>query len=117
MEPGTVRELRGIERCLFEGVPESVDVEENASLLRLRDQLAELATYRLNLLDRPLALPHRHEREAFGAGWRQPHTRQAERAAVAAVPGLGAAAAHRLAGRGRQHGRVRGDPGAVELRR
>src|SRR6185369_1861618 len=117
MEPDTVGDLRGVERGLLEGVTEAVDVEENAALLRLRNQLAKLPTHRLDPLDGPFALSNRCEREAFGVRRRQPHACEAEGAAVGTVPGLGAAAVDRLAGGGREHGRVRGDPGAVELRR
>src|SRR3954451_16829329 len=116
MESGTVGDLCGIEDSLLECVPEAVDVEKNAALLRLRDQLAELTAYWLDLFDRPFALSHRGEREAFGVGRRQPHAGDAERAAVRAVPGLGAATIDGLAGCGREHGRVRRDPRAVELR-
>src|SRR5690242_5015747 len=117
MESGTVGDLRGVEHGLLERVPEAVDVEENAALLRLRDQLAELTAYWLVLFDRPFALSHRCEREAFGVGRRQPHASDAERAAFRTVPGLGATAADGLAGGGSEHSRVRSDPRAIELRR
>src|SRR5262249_17685320 len=115
MEPGTLGDLRGVEYGVLKGVPETMDVEENAAFLRLRNQLAQLAAHRLDSLDRPLTLSNRRERETFRVGRRQSHARDAECAAVGAVPGLGAAAADRPAGRGREHGRVRSDPGAVEL--
>src|SRR5882757_6837415 len=103
MESDTVGDLRGIEHSLLERVPEAVDVKENAALLRLCNQLAELAPHRLDPLDRPFALSDRRKREAFSVGRCQPHAREAERAAVGAVPGLGATAADRLASRGREH--------------
>src|SRR3954470_8484250 len=102
MESGTVGDLHGVEHSVLECVSEAVDVEENAALLRLRDQLAELTAYWLDLFDRPFALSDRSEREAFGVGRRQPHAREAECAAFRAVPGLGAATADGLAGRGRE---------------
>src|SRR5262245_20994975 len=116
MESGTVGDLHGIEHSLLECVPEAVDVEENAALLRLGDQLAELTANWLDLFDRPFALSHRSEREAFSVGWRQPHARNAERAAFRAVPGLGAATVDRLSGCSCEHGRVGSDPRAIELR-
>src|SRR5262245_21715213 len=109
MESGTVGDLHGIEHGLFECVPEAVDVEKNAALLRLRDQLTKLTTYWLDLFDRPLALSHRSERETVIVRWCQPHARDAERAAFGAVPWLGAATIDGFAGRGREHGRVRSD--------
>src|SRR3954465_6156734 len=99
MEPDAIRDLCGVEYGFLEGVPEAMDVEENAALLRLSDQLAQLAAHRLDPLDRPLPLSNRREREALGVGRRQSHAREAERAAFGAVPGLGAAAADGLAGR------------------
>src|SRR5262249_15867880 len=109
MEPGTVGNLRGVEHRLLECVPEAMDVKKNAARLCLRDQLAQMSAYWLNLFDRPLALSDRHERETFGVGRGHPHARDAERTALGAVPGLGAATVDRFAGRGREHGRVRGD--------
>src|SRR5215470_3404307 len=117
MEADGVGELRSVERCPFERVAEAVDVDEDAAFLHFRDQLAKLSAHRLDPFDRPLASPDRREREAFRVRWRQLHTREAERAALRSVPGLGAAAADRLARGGNEQRRVCSKPRGIEARR
>src|SRR5262245_814879 len=114
MEADGVGELRGVERSSFERVAEAVDIDEETALLHLREQIAELSAHRLDPFDRPFASADCREREAFRVRGRELRACKTQCATLPAVPGLGAAAADRLARGSNKQGRVCGKPRGVE---